>query len=84
MFVMVSLILIFFLSLICIFVLMHTYSSHEEVHDGIITAMQNYSKDSLTKVKVDMMQVENACCGSKNYTDWYDIKWYDANLINTG
>ncbi|KAK9700654.1 Tetraspanin family [Popillia japonica] len=45
--------------------------------------MKNYSKDSNIKADIDLMQIENDCCGSNNYTDWYDIKWYDANLINT-
>ncbi|XP_022913351.1 rod outer segment membrane protein 1-like [Onthophagus taurus] len=73
-----------FIFFMCILILSHSYSKRQQMHDGIVDAMMNYSKDSLTKETLDNMQVEYECCGSKNYSDWYDIKWYDANLINTG
>ena len=81
--VITCLVLICILFVFCVGLLSHTYSSYEDVHDGIITAMSNYSKETVTKELVDKMQVEYECCGSKNYTDWYSIKWFDANLINT-
>ncbi|GJQ87618.1 hypothetical protein Trydic_g17446 [Trypoxylus dichotomus] len=81
--IIVCLIVVLLLCLICILILLHTYSSPQELYDGIVDAMRNYSKDSNIKADIDQMQIENGCCGSNNYTDWYNIKWYDANLINT-
>lgn len=70
--------------IVCILVLTHVYGSHEKLHDGIIDAMMNYSSDSSIKQKVDLMQIEFQCCGSKKYDEWYDIQWYDPSLIKPG
>lgn len=69
---------------ICIIILAHVYAANEQLHNGIIDAMRNYATQSDIKLQIDMMQIEYQCCGSKKYDEWYDIQWYDANMVKAG
>lgn len=62
--------------------LSHSHSKHEKLHDGIRDAMDNYALDSTIKRKMDLMQIMFQCCGSKKYTEWYEIRWFDGNFID--
>lgn len=79
-FVMVSLGSMFIMFMICITVLAHSYSSHVALHDGIVDAMGNYGENSLVKAKIDVLQLQFQCCGSKHYSEWFEITWYDIKL----
>lgn len=75
------------LGIICIMLLMavmaltYSYSAHESLHDGITEAMTNYSSNSQFKVRMDKLQIRLQCCGSKSFNEWYNITWYDTNLV---
>lgn len=71
---------IFITFILIIYVLSHSYSAHEELHNGISDAMKNYSSNSWYKVQIDRLQIEFDCCGSKKYDEWYNITWYDEKL----
>lgn len=62
--------------------LSHSHSKNERLHDSIRDAMDNYALDSTIKRKLDLLQVTFQCCGSKTYTEWYEIKWFDSNFID--
>lgn len=62
--------------------LAHSHSAHEQLHDSIRDSMDNYALDTKVKKKLDMMQITFQCCGSKTYTEWYEIRWFDANFID--
>lgn len=62
--------------------LSHSHTKHEKLHDGIRDAMDNYSLDSTVKTQLDSMQIMFQCCGSKSYTEWYEIRWFDVNFID--
>lgn len=68
--------------IIAIIALAHSYNSHEKLHDGIRDAMDNYALNSLVKAQLDAMQITFQCCGSKKYTEWYEIKWFDGNFVD--
>lgn len=82
--ILLCLITIITIILICIIILAHVYAENEHLHNGIIDAMKNYSTESDIKQQIDMMQIEYQCCGSKKYDEWYDIEWYDTNLVKPG
>lgn len=65
-----------------IIALSHSHAKHEKLHDGIRDAMDNYSLDSTIKSQLDKMQITFQCCGSKSYTEWYEIRWFDVNFID--
>lgn len=67
--------------IVCIMIITHVYSKHEALHDGIMEAMNNYSSNSEFKTSIDKLQLQFECCGSKHYNEWYNIAWYDTNLI---
>lgn len=80
-FIMVCVATVLLTFIVSIFLLSHSYSSHESLHDGIKEAMNKYSLDSIFKKHMDLLQVEFQCCGSKKYTEWFNITWFDTNLI---
>lgn len=79
--ILVSLVAVVIILLVCIIILAHVYAANEHLHNGIIDAMKNYSTQSDIKQQIDMMQIGYQCCGSKKYDEWYDIQWYDTNLV---
>lgn len=81
--VLVCLAVLVIIFLICIIILVHVYGANEQLHNGIIDAMRNYSTESDIKQQIDMMQIEYQCCGSKKYDEWYDIEWYDTNMVKS-
>lgn len=78
--IIVDLVIILITFVLIISILSHSYSSHEELHNGITVAMRNYSSNSLYKMRMDRLQIEFNCCGSKKYDEWYNITWYDEKL----
>lgn len=70
--------------IIVICIMAHIYSAHVSLHDGITTAMKNYSTNLLYKRQIDELQIEFQCCGSKKYDEWYTTKWMDASLEQEG
>ncbi|KAJ8984381.1 hypothetical protein NQ317_003529 [Molorchus minor] len=71
--------------LIFLFIIMaHIYGEHEGLHSGIVKAMRNYSNNSAYKKKIDRLQIEFQCCGSKKYDEWYNITWVDTSLAKKG
>ncbi|KAJ8913475.1 hypothetical protein NQ315_013855 [Exocentrus adspersus] len=80
---MISLTLMFVILLLLIVIIKHIYGTHEEIHNGIIEAMNNYAGDSKFKKQIDMLQIEFQCCGSKKYVEWYNISWYDSSLVKS-
>nr|XP_023017754.1 photoreceptor outer segment membrane glycoprotein 2-like [Leptinotarsa decemlineata] len=78
---MMSVALICITFILLIVVLSHVYSENEGLHNGIVEAMNNYSGNSLYKKRIDRLQIEFQCCGSKKYDEWYNIKWYDTSLV---
>ncbi|KAJ8926426.1 hypothetical protein NQ314_021214 [Rhamnusium bicolor] len=81
---MVTLLLIFVIFILLFVIMQHIYKTHEELHNGIVDAMKNYSSNSLYKAHIDRMQIEFQCCGSKKHIDWYSIPWYDSSLVKKG
>ncbi|CAG9823665.1 unnamed protein product [Phaedon cochleariae] len=79
-FIMIAVGLVFVTLVLIIVVLNHVYGSHANLHDGIVEAMSNYSTNSLFKRRIDRLQIEFQCCGSKKYDEWYNITWYDTSL----
>lgn len=79
-FILVHLSILVITFILLTYVLGHSHASHEELHNGIIEAMNNYSSNSLYKVQIDRLQIEFNCCGSKKYDEWYNITWYDEKL----
>lgn len=77
----ICLVVVIITLLVCIIILAHVYAANDHLHDGIIEAMKKYSTQSDIKQQIDMMQIENQCCGSKKYDEWYNIQWYDTNLV---
>ncbi|KAK9871042.1 hypothetical protein WA026_010000 [Henosepilachna vigintioctopunctata] len=69
--------------ILVIVVLVHS-SSHESLHDGIKNAMSEYSTNEKIKYRIDKLQIELQCCGSKKYDEWYEIQWYDESLNAKG
>lgn len=63
-----------------IFALSHSYSIHHRLHDGIMDAMINYKTDSSIKIQMDILQISFRCCGSKKYSEWFEIPWFDGNM----
>lgn len=82
--VLAILIMVLIILMLCIVILAHVYASNEHLHNGIIDAMKNYSTQSDIKRHIDRMQIEYQCCGSKKYDEWYDIQWYDTNMMKPG
>lgn len=82
--ILVNVIVAFIIFVVCIVILAHVYASNEQMHNGIIDAMRNYSSESDIKEQIDNMQIEFQCCGSKKYDEWYDIEWYDINMVKSG
>lgn len=82
--VLICLVVVVIILLICIIILAHVYASDADMHNGIIDAMMNYSSQSDIKQYIDMMQIDYQCCGSKKYDEWYDIQWYDTNMVKPG
>lgn len=78
--VFLSFILLIVLFSVMIAVLVHVYGEHQALHDGITTAMNNYSTNLEYKMNMDLLQIEFQCCGSKTYDEWYAIKWCDSSL----
>lgn len=78
--IIIDVVLVFITFILIIYILSHSYSSHDELHSGITKAMGNYASNSFYKVKIDRLQIEFDCCGSKKYDEWYSIKWYDEKL----
>ncbi|KAF2901323.1 hypothetical protein ILUMI_04866 [Ignelater luminosus] len=68
--------------IICLMLLTRIYSSSKTLHDGIMEAMNNYRSDSLIKSRIDSLQIQFQCCGSVQYKEWYEITWYDTNLVD--
>lgn len=82
--VLICLIVVLIIFVICIIILAHVYAANEQLHNGIIDAMKNYSTQTDIKKQIDMMQIEYQCCGSKKYDEWYEIQWYDTNVVKPG
>ncbi|KAG5876667.1 hypothetical protein JTB14_027144 [Gonioctena quinquepunctata] len=82
--VMVALGLILITFILSIVILGHVHGNHEKLHNGIVEAMHNYSSNSLFKKRIDRLQIEFQCCGSKKYDEWYNITWYDTSLVKKG
>ncbi|RZC40535.1 KRR1 small subunit processome component -like protein, partial [Asbolus verrucosus] len=82
--VIIGFILLIVLFIIIICVISHAYSEHQSLHDGIVTAMNNYSTSTVYKSQIDRLQIEFQCCGSKKYDEWYTIKWLDPSLEQEG
>lgn len=78
--VLIGFILLIVILIIIICIMAHIYSAHESLHDGITTAMRNYSTNPLYKRQIDQLQIEFQCCGSKKYDEWYVTKWMDSSL----
>jgi len=39
------------------------------------TAMKNYSSLPADKSRIDRMQMNFKCCGSRDFKDWWNIEW---------
>uniref|UniRef100_A0A8D8ZAW1 CD63 antigen n=1 Tax=Cacopsylla melanoneura TaxID=428564 RepID=A0A8D8ZAW1_9HEMI len=44
-------------------------------YESLSQAMNRYASDMETKIALDQIQMKLKCCGSRNYTDWYNIPW---------
>ena len=44
----------------------------------MLAALKNYSKVAADKSKIDRMQVNFKCCGSRDFTDWWNVQWNTA------
>ncbi|XP_063927863.1 rod outer segment membrane protein 1-like [Zophobas morio] len=78
--IMLSFVLLIIILIIIICVIAHAYSTHEKLHDGIVTAMNHYLNSTVYKSQIDRLQIEFQCCGSKKYDEWYTVKWMDPSL----
>lgn len=79
-FIIIDLLTIIITFILITYVLSHSHSSHQGLHSGISEAMANYSSNSFYKMKIDRLQIEFNCCGSKKYDEWYNISWLDDKL----
>jgi len=41
----------------------------------LLSALKNYSHVSVEKSRIDRMHMNFKCCGSRGYTDWWEIQW---------
>ena len=41
----------------------------------ISKSMQNYNMYGEAKIAMDRIQIEQECCGSDSYADWFRIPW---------
>ncbi|XP_044254049.1 rod outer segment membrane protein 1-like isoform X2 [Tribolium madens] len=78
--IILALVMVVVLLIIIISVIAHAYSTHQKLHDGIVTAMNHYLNSTTYKSQIDRLQIEMQCCGSKKYDEWYTIKWQDQTL----
>ncbi|XP_018325441.1 peripherin-2-like [Agrilus planipennis] len=85
MFIMSCLLSIFVVLLyaMCLMIFIRIFDSHQLSHDGMITAMKNYGKNFELKKQIDNLQIKFQCCGNRNYTEWYNITWYEEDLRTT-
>nr|XP_015834780.1 PREDICTED: rod outer segment membrane protein 1-like isoform X2 [Tribolium castaneum] len=78
--IILALVMVVVLLIIIVSVIAHAYSTHQKLHDGIVTAMNHYLNSTTYKSQIDRLQIEMQCCGSKKYDEWYTIKWQDQTL----
>ena len=46
--------------------------------DDLETTQESYNTDTIVKEAWDRVQKDFTCCGTNNYTDWYDIDSFSA------
>lgn len=68
------------LSGIAVGALIHSYGIHARAYDGIFDAMKSYRNNSYMKYRIDKLQIEFQCCGSKTYEEWFTVQWFDPKL----
>ena len=44
----------------------------------LLAALKNYSKLATDKSRIDRMHVNFKCCGSRDFTDWWNVQWNTA------
>lgn len=60
---------------------MSNYSTDGNTKKTIDRLQVNFIHHSLTASDCSNFKVEFQCCGSRNYSDWYYVEWYDSNFI---
>ncbi|KAL8612880.1 hypothetical protein ACOMHN_038135 [Nucella lapillus] len=53
----------------------------DSFRDGLWQAMREYSRDPHVKVRVDLLQMEYACCGDSGYRDWFLVPWVPKDIL---
>jgi len=47
-------------------------------------AIAQYKTNIIMKTAVDRVQLQNECCGSVTYVEWFHIQWIDQAYIPRG
>ena len=58
-------------------VMCFTHQSHlrRALGSGLTKAMTEYNQYGKKKVYMDKLHIRYKCCGSKDYTDWFNVDW---------
>ncbi|CAH1973336.1 unnamed protein product [Acanthoscelides obtectus] len=80
----ISLVMVIVTWVVIIYIVLHAHKTREHLHDGITLAMKSYGNDSASKKRIDRLQIELQCCGSKGYDEWYNVTWMDKSLMKKG
>ena len=49
--------------------------------EGLIRAMQQYQTVPSVKARMDILQIDYACCGDSGYKDWFNIAWVSGDSL---
>lgn len=60
----------------------HRHHLSRSFHHGLIKAMGKYQEDYKLKYDIDMLQIQNECCGNNGYEDWLDVQWINNNFLD--
>ena len=49
--------------------------------EGLMQAMRQYGSVSSIKTRMDILQMDYACCGDHSYKDWFTIAWVSDDVL---
>jgi hypothetical protein len=56
-------------------------SLDDDFSDGLTAAMGNYISNSSVKMRLDILQIDWACCGDDSFKDWFTTNWIPNDIL---
>ena len=52
-----------------------------DFQQGLLRAMEQYSTVPSIKTRMDILQMDYACCGDSSYSDWFRVAWISEDVL---